>query len=66
MYFGRYCVARNGQRLSQRGGATDEITERIYTKESDTLRLSCHSTSARFDGDLFAGHSINFEREESW
>jgi len=58
------CVTGNGKGSGVRGREIDEITERVYPKESGALRLSDHQTRAGIDGDVFAGHSQPDHREE--
>lgn len=65
MHSGRDRVAGNGAGLGVRGREIDEVTERVYPKESGALRVSDHQTRAGADGDVFAGNSQLDHREES-
>lgn len=58
-------ITGNGEGFGGRGGETNEIAERVHTKESGALRLSDYQTRARTDGDVSAGDSQFNYGEES-
>ena len=57
MHPGCDSVTGNGARSRFGSRATHEITERLHTKESGTLRISNNSTSTRAHGNVSTGYA---------